>query len=246
MITARNYESERLHAVQRFLQYDFDLNENMQGLLKLAAELFETPAAFLTLMGENEQWFKVTRGFDVHTMPRLGSFCTEAIKNYDVMMVPDALTDARFANNPLVKNIPNIRFYAGSPLSTREGYNIGTICVMDNRCKEVSDDKKQLLSVLAKQAIHLMDLEITYRLLNEKMQMVERQNKALRDIAHIQSHEFRGPLSTIMGLMNEIKDEGYSSPKENLVLMEHVIARLDEQIRVVVKSTEVARSIYTA
>ncbi len=239
-------EADRLQSVQLFQQFNFDLNKNLDGILRLATDIYETPVAFLTLIDENDQWFKVSRGFEVMRMPRVGSFCTEVIKDYEVMVVSDAFADERFANNPLVKNIPNIRFYAGAPLSTIEGHNIGTLCVMDNKTKEVSDDKKQLLHILARQAIHLMELEITYKLLTEKMGQVERQNKVLMDIAFIQSHEFRGPLASIMGLMNVIKEEKYESPKQYLVMMEDAINRLDEKIHVVVKSTEMAKSAYVA
>lgn len=239
-------EAERLNSVKRFQQFEFNLNKNLEGILRLATDIYETPVAFITLIDEQDQWFKVNRGFEVMKMPRVGSFCTEAIKEYDVMVVSDAFEDERFASNPLVANAPNIRFYAGAPLSTYEGHNIGTLCVMDNRKKEVTDDKKQLLDILAKQAIHLMELELTYKLLNEKMHQVELQNKALKDIAFIQSHEFRGPLSTLIGLMNMIKDENYASPKETLVIMEEYVAKLDEKIHKVVRSTEVARSLYMA
>ncbi|MCD6013071.1 MAG: sensory histidine kinase AtoS [Flavipsychrobacter sp.] len=239
-------EAERLNSVKRFRDFNFNLNKNLDGILQLATEIYETPVAFITLIDDQEQIFVVNRGFEVAKMPRATSFCTEAIKQQEVMVVSDAFEDDRFADNPLVKNVPNIRFYAGAPLATYEGLNIGTLCVMDVNQKEVSETKKQLLDVLAKQAIHLMELELTYKLLNEKMNQVELQNKALKDIAFIQSHEFRGPLSTIMGLMNIIKDEDYASPKEHLVVMEGYIAKLDEKIIKVVQSTEVAKSLYTA
>ncbi len=239
-------EGERLNSVDRFKDFNFDLNSSLDGILRLATEVYQTPVAFITLIDEHEQLFVANRGFEVTRMPRATSFCTEVIKKYDVMVVSDVFADERFVNNPLVVNAPNIRFYAGAPLSTQEGHNIGTLCVMDVMQKEVSDDKKQLIDVLARQAIHLMELERTYKILNEKMQQVERQNKALKDIAFIQSHEFRGPLSTIMGLMNIIKDEDYTSPKENLIVMEEYIAKLDQKIVKVVQSTEVAKSLCIA
>jgi GAF domain-containing protein len=236
-------EGERLNAVKRFEQFDFDLNKNLQGILKLAADIYETPVAFITLIDENIQWFKVNRGFEVKQMPRETSFCTHVILSDEVMIVNDAFEDVRFADNPLVRNTPNIRFYAGAPLSTREGINIGTLCVMDTSPKVIAENKREQLQILAQQAIHIMELELTYKLLNDKMQQVELQNNALKDIAFIQSHEFRGPLSTIIGLMNVIKDEGYESPKEYLLMMEDAVSKLDEKIHMVVRSTEMVKSI---
>src|SRR6185312_626149 len=214
-----NAERERIIAVKRFERFDFDMNKNLQGILLLATHIYQTPVAFITLLDEHDQLFKVTRGFDVSKMPRETSFCTHAIMHDNAMVVTDACKDERFANNPLVEHVPNIRFYAGAPLATIDGHNVGTLCVMDTVVKEVSEEKKQLMEVLAKQAINVMELEVTYKLLNEKMMQLEQQNNMLMDIAHIQSHEFRGPLSTIMGIMNMIKEENYESPREYLLMM---------------------------
>ena len=237
-------ETERLNAVKRFEIFDFDLNENLQGILKLAADIYETPVAFITLIDEHDQWFKVNKGFEVFRMPRNTSFCTHAIMQQEVMIVPDAREDARFINNPLVSKAPNIRFYAGAPLATNDGNNIGTLCVMDVNTKMIPEHKRVFLEILAKQSIHLMELELTYKLLNEKMQHIEVQNKVLMDIAFIQSHEFRGPVASIMGIMNLIKEEEYESPKEYLLLMEEAVQKLDEKIHIVVKSTEVVKETY--
>jgi GAF domain-containing protein len=239
-----NNEKGRLVAVKRFEKYDFNLDENLVELLKLASSIYETPVAFITLMDEHVQWFKVNYGFEVQQMPRNTSFCTHAIEQPDTFVVPDAASDDRFANNPLVHNVPNIRFYAGAPLASQDGYNIGTLCVMDVRPKSISEAKRQQLKILAKQVIHLMELDIAYKLLDEKMQQIDVQNKTLLDIAFIQSHEFRGPLSTIIGLMNVIKEEEYHSPKQYLQLMEKAVAKLDDKIRLVVKATEVANVVY--
>ena len=239
-------ETARLAAVNRFRSFDFDLNKNLEGILRLATDIYEAPVAFITLIDEHDQWFNVTRGYEVAHMPRETSFCTHAIEQNDAMVVPDALLDERFAANPLVRGALNVRFYAGAPLSTNDGLNIGTLCVMDVEAKAIPENKRQLLEILARQAMHLMELELTYKLLNEKMQQVEKQNSVLMDIAFIQSHEFRGPLTTIMGLMNVIKLEDYESPKEYLLMMEEAVSKLDEKIHMVVKSTETAKLTYTA
>lgn len=234
----------RLNAVKRFDRFNFDINDNFQGLLKIAADIYETPAAFITLLDENNQWFKVTRGFDVLSMPREGSFCTQTIKQNNTLVVTDTRIDTRFETSPFVIHPPNIRFYAGAPLSTHDGQNIGTLCVMDVTPKQVDENKKEHLEILSKQVMHLMELELTYKMLNERMGQIEAQNKALMTIAHVQSHQFRGPLCTIVGLMNIIKEDGYKEPKEYLVMMESAIGKLDEQIHSVVKATELAESSY--
>jgi K+-sensing histidine kinase KdpD len=240
----KHKETKRLIAVKRFEQYDFDLNTNLQGLLKLASDIYETPVAFITLIDEKEQWFKARIGFEVQFMPRNTSFCTHAIMQEHTMVVSDALHDDRFTNNPMVNNAPNIRFYAGAPLCSNDGQNIGTLCVMDVTPKEMPEYKRQQLEILAKQAMHLMELQLTYNMLNEKMVQIERQNKAFLDIAFIQSHEFRSPVSAIMGLMNIIKEEDHESQKQYLDMMDEAIKKLDDKVRFVVKSTEIAMGAY--
>jgi len=237
-------EIERLKSVKRFEQFDFDLNTNLRGILKLAAAIFESPAAFLSIIDDENQFFKVCHGFDVQQMPRVTSFCTHTIQQGRAFVVNDAKGDDRFSGNPFVANSPNVRFYAGAPLTDHDKQSIGTLCVMDTNAKAISPDQVQSLEILAQQAIHLMELELTYKLLNEKMVQVAVQNKALMDIAFIQSHEFRGPLSTIMGIMNIIKEDNYESPKDYLLMMEKAVNALDEKIHVVVRSTEDARAAY--
>lgn len=237
-------EQERLAAVARFRHFEFDLDDNIQGLLKLAADIYETPVAFITLIDEHDQWFKANRGFDVMRMPRDTSFCTHAIMDTDVLVVTDAVADNRFINNPLVVQPPHIRFYAGAPMASNDGQNVGTLCVMDVHTKEITDNKKQALRILAQQAIHLMELKLAYKLLNEKIDQVQVQNKALLDIAFIQSHEFRGPLASVMGVINLIKDDGTGPGNEYILLLEEAVHRLDEKIHVVVKSTEIAQAAY--
>ena len=242
----KQIETERLNAVRIFEQINFDFNTSLKGILKLAAHIYDTPVAFITLLDQDVQLFKLNYGLDVSVMPRNTSFCTHAIETPDVMVVPDAQVDERFFNSPLVANAPNIRFYAGAPLATQDGYNIGTICVMDIKPKQVSADQCLQLEHLSKQAMHLMELELAYKALRQQMKDIEDRNKALLDIAFIQSHEFRGPLSSIMGLMNIIKEEEKAKPNPYLTMMEEAVLKLDEKIHMVVKWTEVTHNTYLA
>jgi GAF domain-containing protein len=96
-----------------------------EDLVFLASLVCETPMAGVTLVDDNRQWFKASRGLDVDETPREDAFCSHAIVNPDeLMVVPDARVDERFADNPLVTSDPNIRFYAGAPLRTSEGHGL--------------------------------------------------------------------------------------------------------------------------
>ncbi len=237
-------ETERLCEVKRFEQYDFDLDSSLHGVLKLAADIYQAPAAFVTLIDEHNQWYKVNHGFDVLQMPRATSFCTHTIMQDRTLVIPDAAADDRFAHNPFIANAPHVRFYAGAPLASYQKQNVGTLCVMDVAPKIISENQMVLLEILARQAVHLMELQLTYKVLEEKMQQVARQNQSLMDIAFIQSHEFRGPLSTVMGIMNMIKEDDYKSPREHFEMLEEAVNKLDDRIHVVVKSTEIAKAGY--
>lgn len=239
-------ETERLIAVRRFEQYNFNMNQGLEDILTLAAQICETPVAFITLMDEDTQQFKVCKGLDVIEMPRATSFCTHTILDTEVMVIEDPLLDDRFANIPLVAHQPHIRFYAGAPLATEEGQNVGTLCVLDAQPKSLSPEKRNLLGLLAKQAIHLMELDLCLKLLSKKTEQISMQNNAFRTIAFTQAHEFRGPLSTIIGFMNLIKDDDYNAEKEYLVMMDDAVQKLDDKIRLVVKSTEIAQQLYEA
>ena len=239
-------ELERLKAVKRFDHFDFNLNKGLEDILTLAADICETPVAFITLVDDKSQWFKVCKGLEVFEMPKEVSFCQYTIMESEVMVVPDPTLDDRFKDIPLVAEAPHIRFYAGAPLATDNGQNVGTLCVFDGKSKNLSDEKKNLLGILAKQAIHLMELEVCLMEIQQKNKQIEKQTNALIEIAFTQAHEFRGPLSTIMGFMNIIKDDEYESPKEHLMLMEHAVNKLDEKILLVVKSTQMVKELYEA
>ncbi|MBC7554224.1 MAG: GAF domain-containing protein [Taibaiella sp.] len=237
-------ETERLRSVKKFQNYNFNLNTGLADLLKLAAEICETPVAFLTLIDEDTQWFKVTRGMEVVSMPREASFCKYTILGSDVLEVPDPSLDERFAHLPLVANEPHIRFYAGAPLATEDGQNIGTLCVYDANPKSLGEGKKALLAVLARQAIHLIELELCLQLLEKQTAQIKAQNNVLYDIAFRHAHDFRAPLTVVMGVMNLIKGDDYESPKEYLLLMDEAIQKLDEKVYKIVESTNIAKNMY--
>jgi GAF domain-containing protein len=107
------------------------------------------PVALVTLVDENRQWFKSCLGIEQCETSREVSFCAHALKSTDVMVVPDALLDGRFADNPLVTDGPRIRFYAGAPLILSDGLPVGTLCAIDHRPRMLSDRELGLLKDVA-------------------------------------------------------------------------------------------------
>jgi GAF domain-containing protein len=112
----------------------------------------------ITLVDEKRQWFKSKVGVTVNETSRDISFCARAIEQSELFIIPDAAADARFAENPLVISDPKIRFYAGAPLITPDGYALGTLCVIDKVPRELRTEQKQSLCVLARLVMTQLEL----------------------------------------------------------------------------------------
>ena len=237
-------ETYRLSAMKRYLQLNLRLEKKLDDLVMLASHITKTPVAFITLMDEEVQWITTNYGYEVEQMPRSTSFCTHTIEQEDVLEVPDTYLDDRFKQNPIVNANPAARFYAGVPLKSYDGYNVGTLCVLDVKPNNLDDAQRDCLKALTRQASNIIELKLGFEMVSksiatieEKKTTLEKQNDQLKKIAQIQSHEFRGPLCSVMSLMNLIKMEDYKTNKDYLVLMESAVKQLDEKIGSVVRIT---------
>lgn len=151
-------EEERLSALQHYDVLDTEQEESFDRITRLAQGLMQTPIALVSLIDRERQWFKSRVGIDAHETPRDISFCTHAIRGSEPMIVPDALEDDRFRNNPMVTGDPGIRFYLGVPLRTPGGHHIGTLCTIDRQPREVAPFQVALLQDLARLVIDELEL----------------------------------------------------------------------------------------
>jgi PAS domain-containing protein len=362
-------EGNRVQTVNRFLNLEFSKEKELQEIVTFAAEVCGTSTAAITLLGEDTQYLRFKYGIDVDTTSRHDSFCNLVIEDKEVMAVPNAITDKRFRSNPFVTDSPNFRFYAGSPLITQDGYNLGSLCVMDQVPRDLTNLQKKMLQILAKQVIQLMEFDASLQILkdqNEEAKIseiairsffessidghlllgtnfevlafnkvweshvrihygvqlekgksmalfvnaenlsvfykeytkalkgtafsvqrklkffseytwriikyepafdasgqiigvtvnatdvsakvaqeetVEAQGQSLREIAFIQSHEFRKPVASILGLMHILTLEGHTSKIKELQLMEQAVQELDDKIKLVVSYTDSSHAI---
>lgn len=124
-------ERERLAALRRYVVLDTPPEAAFERITRLASRLLHVPISLVSLVDESRQWFKSAFGLPLRQTSREVSFCAHAILNRDVTVVADATLDRRFLDNPLVTGDPRIRSYAGAPLTTPDGFNLGTLCAID-------------------------------------------------------------------------------------------------------------------
>lgn len=123
--------------------------ERFDRITRMAKRLFDVPIALVSLIDENRQWFKSNMGLGVKETSRDISFCGHAILSDEVFIIPNTLQDVRFADNPMVLNEPGIRFYAGCPLKAPNGFNVGTLCIIDRQPRSFSCEDIDALKDLA-------------------------------------------------------------------------------------------------
>jgi PAS domain S-box-containing protein len=146
-------EPQRLAALRGLEILDTGPELAYDELTALAAYICQTPVALISLVDADRQWFKSRVGWTAGESPRDAAFCAHAILEPDLLVVPDARADQRFANNPLVTTPPGIRFYAGAPLVTAEGHALGTLCVIDHKPRELSAEQTRALRALSHQVV---------------------------------------------------------------------------------------------
>lgn len=166
-------EAERLKALYEYEILDTQAEKAYDDLTRLATYICRTPIAAITLIDSDRQWLKSKIGISESQTPRDVAFCSHAILESGIMVVPDALDDVRFRDNPLVTDGPKLRFYAGSPITTSGGYKLGTLCVIDTVPRELSNGQMAALRVLGRQVMMQMELRRENRELRAKVAELE-------------------------------------------------------------------------
>jgi GAF domain-containing protein len=165
-------DGDRVSALQKYAILDSEPEQAFDDLTLLASYVCKTPMALISLIDEDRQWFKAKVGISATETSRDIAFCSTAIQQTDVFVVPDALQDERFRTNPLVVSDPNIRFYAGAPLINEDGYALGTLCVIDQTPRELGTDQRAALKALSR--LVLMQMEFRRNLILLKQALNDR------------------------------------------------------------------------
>jgi PAS domain S-box-containing protein len=151
------HESERLETLKQYktleAEAEAEAEQIFDDLTQLASHICDTPIALISLLDENRQWFKSKVGIDAVDTPREISFCSHTIHQNDLFEINDTLKDNRFLGDPLVTGNLKIRFYAGMPLTTARGQNLGTLCVLDQKPKQLNTAQRAAMARLARQVV---------------------------------------------------------------------------------------------
>ena len=151
-------EEPRLRDLERFELIGGNSDIHLDRLVELAQLIFSVPMAAISLVTTDRQWFLAERGLNVRETPRSVAFCAHAILGDAVMVVPNALEDERFRRNPLVVSDPQIRFYAGAPLRSSTGHNLGTLCVINSQPMQPTPVQIRELELLSQLVMRELDL----------------------------------------------------------------------------------------
>jgi GAF domain-containing protein len=193
-------EAARLADLEACRILDTAPEAGFDDLVRVAAQLAGTPTALISLVDRERQWFKARLGLEATETPRDISFCGHVVAGDRTLVVPDALRDDRFADNPLVLSGPRIRFYAGAPVHSAAGRVLGTLCVIDTRPRRPGSGRIQLLEALARQAASLLDLR--------------RRVLVQDEFINTMSHELRTPLTTVRGSLGLLRSGALGALRE--------------------------------
>lgn len=156
-------EAGRLAALERLEILDTQPEREFDDLAALAALVCATPLALISFVDRDREWFKSKVGISESSFPRMLGFCVHTIAGRDVFVVPDTAADPRFSSNPFVTREPGVRFYAGAPLLTPDGYAVGALCVIDLASRELGPEQIEALKTVARQVMAQLELRIRRR-----------------------------------------------------------------------------------
>jgi len=201
-------ENERIKALQELNILDTLEEDAYDQLTLIASQICDVPIALVSLIDSNRQWFKSHHGLDARETPRELAFCAHAINQPDeILIVEDTTKDERFHDNPLSTGAPNVIFYAGAPLLTKEGFCLGTLCIIDNKPKKLSNKQKDALKALANQVLAQLELRRKNLILTEKIKNVEQLNQDIDAFSYQLSHDIQTPMRGILSIIDFIKED---------------------------------------
>lgn len=223
-------EKERLKELKDYNILDSPEEKDYNEIVNLASAICGTPISLVSLVDNYRQWFKAKIGLDASETPKEIAFCSHALLQDELFIVSDASKDERFFDNPLVTENPNIRFYAGMPLKSPNGYNLGTLCVIDTIPRDLTQNQKDALKVLGKQVINLFELRKKNIELELTLVELKKNNELKNKLFSIIGHDLKSPISNIDLFLQILEQEMLTieESKEHLNKLRSALKSTDE------------------
>lgn len=230
-------DPDRLADLDYYRILDTPSEASFDELTRLAAYICQAPVGLISLVDKHRQWFKSICGLEISETPRNHAFCGYTILDKEPFIVEDAETDKRVKDNALVLGDPKIRFYAGIPLISPRGYNLGSLCVIDFVPKKLSQEQVDGLKTLASQVMHLLEArlfstKITYytNVLEDAHFQALEANQAKSQFLAMISHDIRTPLHGIISALDLLSDSELSSQQQQYVATANTSAQILQAI----------------
>ncbi|MEQ9443673.1 MAG: GAF domain-containing sensor histidine kinase [Cyclobacteriaceae bacterium] len=219
------FEKNRLEELEKYRIMDTPPEQAYDDLILLASQVCRAPIAFISFLEHDRQWFKARLGMDAEETTREIAFCRYTIQGNNPLIIPDATLDVRFNQSPLVIEEPKIRFYAGLPLITPNGHRIGALCVADRAPRNLSREQQFALEVLSRQVVQQLELRLRNEHLQQALDKLEVHHQEAQEARAISqrllsviSHDLSGPIATIKGFFDLIRQERLSSDETRLFI----------------------------
>ena len=191
-------QASRLAALRSYGILDTPVEGAFDDITRIAAYVCQAPIAVVNLIDEHRQWFKSEIGLGVRETPLETSICAHAILEAEFMEIADTTLDERFRHYPLVTGAPHLRFYAGALIRTPAGHVLGTVCVLDNRPRELDDAQRDVLRALARQTMAQMELR-------RSLVQAERGRRYRSRLMAVAGHDLRQPLSVMTMVIDQLR-----------------------------------------
>jgi signal transduction histidine kinase len=197
---SRPNEAERLQALRSYGILDTAVEPAFDDITRIASYVCQTPISLISLVDEGRQWFKSEVGLGMRETPLDQSICAHALLEHSFLEVQDTTKDARFDCNPLVTGEPHLRFYAGALLRTPDGLPLGTVCVLDNKPRQLSAEQRDILAALARQVMSQMEFRRAL-LLSDRLQ------RNISRLMAVAGHDLKQPLQVMVIAIDRIRNK---------------------------------------
>lgn len=230
-------EARRLRILEEYQILDTNQEDDYDDIAKLASEICDSPISTITLIDAHRQWFKSAHGLNDKETSRALSFCAHAINDDAMFVVEDARKDERFHDSPLVTGNPNIVFYAGVPLIDKNGYALGTLCVIDRKTKKLNPFQEKALKTLSNQVLKLIELRKVNFKLKAKNNLLKDSYEELEQFAQAVSLDVKSPLNNILELSDMLKEDHCQVKNTEALLYIDLIKESSEKLKDYIDAT---------